>query len=195
MTRPWLTTRVVDAASAIAIVAAVLLAVLPARDIASSRTARTGIGAQYAVPGPGDTSATGALDSSAVQIVRGNVFSSTRRAPSSRFLPPGTESVAMSTAPGTYESNPVATPAFAATPHDPDAVPRLYGVVTVDGVRRALLALRTGEPPRLFGLDERYAGYRVRVIEQDRVVLDAAGGSRTLRLTRPASRDTSRNLP
>ena len=139
------------------------------------------------------------LDSTAAGIVRGNVFSASRRAPSSRFMPPGTDAATvamtdMSSAPaGDYA--PPAT-ALSGGPGEPaggtgDAVPALYGIVTIDGVRHALLALRTDEPPRLFAVGDRHAGYRISAIEGDRVVLATSRGSRVLRLAPPAPRDSS----
>lgn len=76
-----------------------------------------------------------------------------------------------------------------------DAMPALYGIVAIEGVRHALLGLRGDEPPRLFAVGDRHAGYRVSAIESDRVVLATSRGSRTLRLAPSASRDTSENLP
>lgn len=133
------------------------------------------------------------IDSAREAIVRTNVFSATRRAPSVRFVAPG----AMSP----YEG-PIAVPDVMTAPallrddaSASDDVPHLYGVVYTDGEPRALLALAAGESPRLLSVGERHAGYRVTTIESDRVVLANASGVRTLRLARRAPRDTSENLP
>lgn len=151
----------------------------------------------------GGAQAASSADSAPARIVQGNVFSASRRAPSSRFSPPGAlasgydapvgDGPAM-TAGGMYGGDALmaSVPASVA---DGERVPHLYGIVNSDGVRQALVALRAGEPPRLLVVGDRLAGYRVTAIEQDRVVLAFSGGVRTLRLTRPASRDSFENSP
>jgi hypothetical protein len=146
------------------------------------------------------------LDSSVIGIVRGNVFSSSRRAPSTRFVAPGAEApAAMAPAAGAYVTSPttdagsggnaagIVSDSMASV--NTDAAPALYGIVSVNGSRRALLTLRAGETPRLFAVGDRHAGYRISAIEADRVVVHTARGSRTLRMARPASRDSSENSP
>jgi hypothetical protein len=193
--------RIVDAVSALLALSAALLALWPARDRADARTAlpasllaapTRGARATLAVPG---------VDSTAAGIVRGNVFSSTRRAPTTRFMPPGAgASGAMAdvaeAAPGIDYALPASLPPDSlglAGGRDP--VPSLYGIVGIDGVPHALLGLRSGEPPRLFAVGDRHAGYRISAIERDRVVLVTDRGSRTLRLARSAPRDSSETLP
>lgn len=151
----------------------------------------------------GGAQAASITDSAPGRIVAGNVFSARRRAPSSRFSPPGTSAGSYDaavgdgpamTAGGMYGDNALVASVPAAGT-DGESVPHLYGIVDSDGVRQALVALRAGEPPRLVAVGDRQAGYRVTAIGQDRVVLAFAGGVRTLRLTRPASRDSLENSP
>ena len=126
------------------------------------------------------------------QIVDGNVFSSTRRAPTARFVPPGSE--------------PAGAPVIRAAMIDgatsgnmvnaaPDS-PRLFGIVAQDGRRRALLQLPGADSvPKLLDIGDRRGGYRVVSISDDRVVLATSTGSRTLRLVSRTSPDSLENLP
>ncbi len=128
----------------------------------------------------------------AAQIVDGNVFSATRRAPTGRFVPPGSE--------------PAGAPALTAAMIDgatsgtmgnagPDS-PRLFGIVAQDGRRRALLQLPGADPvPKLLDVGDRRGGYRVVSISEDRVVLATSTGSRTVRLVSRTSPDSLENLP
>ncbi len=140
------------------------------------------------------------LDSTATMLVARNVFSATRRAPTVRFTPPGSDmgapsaSSAQSTPSNAYST--AIDTSSARTAARSDAAPHLYGIVTEDGVRRALLLLSTrGEPPRLFAVGEGSSGFRVVLIGEDRVVLASSIGSRTLRLVSRATRDSLENLP
>ncbi len=162
---------------------------------------------------PADMSMNGAAsardaDASTAGIVQGNVFSASRRAPASRFSPPSVAGGAYETPVGDGAGSGAASGAGAAygdaasmgsgaasPASEAESIPHLYGVVENNGERRALLALRAGESPRLLSVGDRHGGYRVTAIEQDRVVLAYAGGVRTLRLTRPASRDSLDTLP
>ena len=151
-------------------------------------------------PARGAVAASTGIDSTAIGIVRGNVFSSTRRAPAMRFMPPGPGApVGMSDA-----ASPVVDYSLPASSGSSDSsgdagardpVPSLYGIVGIQGVLHALLGLRSGEPPRLLAVGDSHAGFRISAIERDRVVLATARGSRTLRLASPAPRDSSENLP
>jgi hypothetical protein len=201
--------RIIDGASVVLALSALALASCPLREddhlvsarppslvaTRSTREAAAGSGAA------GTGFAPQRIDSTATGIVRGNVFSSTRRAPTARFMPEGADAsmveAGASPAPGDYAlpaaSTPDSTGGEEAATSDP--VPSLYGIMRMDGVPHALLTLRRGEPPRLFALGERHAGYRISDIQRDRVVLTTARGSRTLRLATPAPRDSSENLP
>lgn len=137
------------------------------------------------------------VDSSSSLLVARNVFSATRRAPTTRFTPPGTElgvpsAVSVAAMPSTMASDSLNI----ATSTQLDAAPHLYGIVTEDGVRRALLLLSArGGVPRLFAVGEGSGGFRVVSVVADRVILASASGVRTLRLVSRASRDSLENLP
>ena len=192
--------RLLDAATACCVLAQLLLLLWPIREQTVANAGRPPSLSAPAIVYGGDARA--GTDSTALDIVSGNVFSSSRRAPTTRFRPPGSEGPPDARLMAAYDVG-QSTPPFMAAGSDAgapgtsrdDPVPRLYGIVTVDGVRRALLALRAGDAPRLFDIGERYAGYRVTSIDGERVILATASGSRTLRQTRPASRDSSENTP
>ena len=196
--------RVMDGASVLFGVAALALLVWPARETADAITppASLSLGSS-ATDGRAGNSLV--VDSTVAGIVRGNVFSASRRAPATRFMPPSgdpsmaavAETTGAETGAGGYPSPASVAPSVSGdgAAGTGDAVPALYGIVAIEGVRHALLALRGDEPPRLFAVGDRHAGYRVSAIESDRVVLATSRGSRTLRLAPPASRDTSENLP
>lgn len=198
--------RLLDIASVVLLVAAVGVAALPpALDDTDERAPR--MPGEIVTPSPvlpPRDSLLAAGDSARSRTIEGNVFSASRRAPRVRFRAPGTDAADASVA-AAYD--PFA-PASAGTEivgaegtggasgtAATDDVPHLYGVVVADGVRRALLALAPGEAPRLLAVGDRHAGYQVTAIENDRVTLSQAGSTRTLRLTRAASRDSSENLP
>jgi len=186
--------RAIDIVTTLCAVIAVVFVVLPAAQgsgagLSSEPSVST---AQHALPAAARGLSREAIEQQGERIVRGNVFSSSRRMPAARFSPATLLS-------DTYQSEAMAPTSAAAgvgsAGSSTDGGPQLFGVVVSDGVRQALLALRDGEPPRLLAVGDRHAGYRVTAIENDRVVLAYAGGVRTLRLTRPASRDSSRNNP
>ena len=181
----WRTVRVLDGLSALAGVAAMVMWLLPADPTVAPATVR--------VPAAGadGSVAAGAWDSAAADslrraLVRTNLFSASRREPASRFTAPGVE-----TAPTA-----AFVPADAGAPtDDAEAGPRLFGIVSSDGARRALLQLRgADEPPRLLREGESYAGVRGVRIAGDRVVLSGSTGTRTLRLSR-AVPDSSEKVP
>ena len=196
--------RLMDAASALILLVALLLALWP---VSSPSVNDDSIAHPPSVPRTATTRnrvATLLLDDSTeAGIVRGNVFSSSRRAPTVRFVPPGTDGAATMSAPDPYpmpttslgSASESSAASDSAAPRNTDAVPALYGIVSVDGVRRALLLLRAGEPPALFAVGDRHAGFRISAIDTDRVTVQSARGSRTLRMARPASRDSSEKTP
>lgn len=140
-------------------------------------------------------------DSTEAGIIGGNLFSSSRRAPTTRFVPPGSEtalgmgpvpaSMMGSNGMGSSDASSgsgggtAADSSSGGAQDNTDAVPALYGIVSIDGARRALLALRAGEAPRLLTAGESHAGYRVLAIETDRVTLQSTRGTRTVRLASP----------
>lgn len=128
----------------------------------------------------------------AAQIVDGNVFSATRRAPTVRFVPPGTEGTTVQpSAPAMTDGATPNADASASTDG-----PRLFGIIAQDGRRRALLQLPgTDSVPRLLDIGDRRGGYRVVSIADDRVVLATSTGSRTVRLVSRTVPDSLENLP
>ncbi len=133
------------------------------------------------------------LDTSTTQIVEGNVFSASRRAPTVRFVPPGAE--ATDAPPMVSTAMPDAS-IDAGNTMDDAASPRLFGIIAQDGRRRALLQLPGADSvPRLLDVGDRRAGYRVLSITADRVVLVSSTGSRTLRLASRTPPDSLENLP
>ena len=144
------------------------------------------------VPGGGTPAV---VETMASAIVARNVFSASRRAPTVRFTPPGSELpppiVMMGTLPLAGADSTAGADAAAR-----DTPPRLYGIIAQDGVRRALLLLTAnGDSPRLYDVGDRQHGYRVVSIAQDRVVLATSTGSRTLRLLSRALQDSLENMP
>ena len=133
-------------------------------------------------------------------MVARNVFSASRRAPTVRFVPPGDESPAALAsrdlmAGGAMLGAPLPPP-MSDSSTGADVAPRLYGIVSQDDVRRALLLLTdSGESPRLYAVGDRQHGYRILSITSDQVVLATSTGSRTLRLVPRARRDSLENLP
>jgi hypothetical protein len=81
-------------------------------------------------------------------------------------------------------------------PAPPDEGPRVVGIVLVNGVRRALNdAGAADSTPRLLAVGDRIAGYRVRRIDAEFVELSSSSGTRTVRLSRRSSPDSSESLP
>jgi hypothetical protein len=117
----------------------------------------------------------------AERVIAANIFSSSRRAPASRYDPyaPAADPFA-STVPG-FEA-----PDDALGMPDPDAVPRLYGTVTGPAGPAALLRLDPAKPEaQLYRVGERGGAYRVERIDGQSVVLVGPSGRVVLRLTPP----------
>lgn len=128
----------------------------------------------------------------AAHIVDGNVFSATRRAPTVRFVPPGTDGATVQPSMPAMADGAMTDNGFAA----PTEGPKLFGIIAQDGRRRALLQLPgTDSVPRLLDIGDRRGGYRVVSIADDRVVLATSTGSRTVRLVSRTSPDSLENLP
>lgn len=178
--------RTLDIVAGVSLLVALVLLVWPTRavvqpiaPIVATTKVTASVGADVSEPQLG------------AQIVDGNVFSATRRAPTVRFVPPGTEPAG---------ATPVASAALDGTAGDNFAAvadtPRLFGIVAQDGRRRALLQLPgVDSVPRLLDIGDRRGGYRVVSISDDRVVLASSTGSRTLRLVSRTSPDSLENLP
>ncbi len=118
-------------------------------------------------------------DSLATVVVAGNLFSATRQAPRTPFVPPGQAAVMAATMNGAMDSTSAMNLGSPA-----DSLPRLTGIVTTNGARRALVQFTLADgAPQLYAEGAVRAGYRVLRIEADRVVLVTRSGTRTLRLS------------
>lgn len=180
--RPRWTPRLLDGVSALLLVAAV--AALLWRG-APSVTARAVSLPSAAAPG---ATAPDDADSLAARVVATNLFSATRRTPRERFTAPGQAPAEPSFLPDPY--------ATGGGPAPPDEGPRVVGIVLVNGVRRALIdAGAADSTPRLLAVGDRIAGYRVRRIDAEFVELSSSSGTRTVRLSRRSSPDSSESLP
>jgi hypothetical protein len=175
--------RVLDAAAMVCIVATVALLLWPTTPHPRA----------LSIPVPPAAAVMAAVprDSIAERIVSTNIFGASRRAPRSRFVPPGADETSVAAAP-TMDDGTVSAGSAA----DPAGAPRLFGIVVQDGVRRALLQLPGSDSiPRLLAVGDRQRGYRVVSIDADRVVLASSAGSRTVRLMTRASSDSLENMP
>ncbi|WP_411280585.1 hypothetical protein [Gemmatimonas sp.] len=184
--RDWRGYRVLDAFAVVCAVLTVIMLVWPATTIvvpAEIRLPPTGGASSLASSNTGAT-----IESVRYEIVRTNAFSASRKAPTARFVAPGSEPTPPM--PSTLDAG-----AGAFAPADVGAGPRLFGIVSVDGSLRALLQARSAsEPPRLLGVGESSGGVRVVRIGRDRVVISSSSGTRTLRLSRVVP-DSSENEP
>ncbi len=131
-------------------------------------------------------------DSQVGQVVAGNIFSATRRAPTTAFVMPGQRAAAEVAAmagvmAGVMDGNAGADSA--------EVLPRLTGIVSVGGERRALLQLVADVAPRLYRVGETDAGYRIVSIETDRVVLSGRRGARTVHLAPKSAPPVSPSVP
>ena len=119
-------------------------------------------------------------------VIRGNIFSATRHAPTVPFSAPGRE-VSMSTT--------VAAPAQGVAA-DSSAWPRLSGIVVVGGERRALLqVVESDGVPQLYRVGDAHAGFLIVRVGADAVVLSSKSGTRTLRLSSQPAPDTLKHFP
>ncbi len=181
-----LSPRTLDLLAGVSVVVALALITWPTSTVVqpiAPNVARTNVSPAATVDG--------SQSQPSAQIVDGNIFSATRRAPTVRFVPPGTEPA------GTA---PAASEMLAGIAGDNTAavadLPRLFGIIAQDGRRRALLQLPGADSvPRLLDIGDRRGRYRVVSISDDRVVLASSTGSRTLRLVARTSPDSLENLP
>jgi hypothetical protein len=182
LARPRWTPRLLDGVSALLLLVAV--ASLLWRG-APSVTARAVSVSPAGAPG---AAAPDDADSLAARVVATNLFSATRRTPRERFTAPGQAPAEPSLMPDPYASG--------GDPAPPDEGPRVVGIVLVNGVRRALIdAGAADSTPRLLAVGDRIAGYRVRRIDAEFVELSSSSGTRTVRLSRRSSPDSSESLP
>lgn len=120
-------------------------------------------------------------------VVRGNVFSASRRAPQARYMAPGQarDPVLMASAdPSDLPSEDAGT-----------SFPQLLGIVSQDGVLFGMLQVRDSVPPRLVRAGDVLEGVRVRRLTRELIVLSTANGTRTVRLSRDAASDSTGMLP
>lgn len=183
--------RVLDAVSAMCVIAAAALFVWPVSTPTPATTAPAGNKGGVANSDASVTRPTGtpgsAPDTLVVRVVNGNVFSATRKAPTTRFRLPsdGAEANVVSSMISPAEG--AVTPGMT----NSEDFPRLSGIVTLHGERRALLQLLAADGvPQLYRVGDAHGGYRVLRIEADRVVLAGRNGSRTVKLASPAKADT-----
>ncbi len=188
--------RVLDALSVVAVVGAAVLLVWPGRTTVTPIPISAVPVARAAERGTNASSSGRAIDSTGTQIVAGNLFSASRRAPATAFVPPGMDGSTVSVGMDNDASVDGGADAATATDVDESSRPQLFGIVTQDGQRRALLQLPGADAiPRLMAVGERRAGYRVVSIADHGVVVASSTGSRTLRLAPRTSPDSLENLP
>ena len=184
-------TRWLDVVSVSVVVIALLLQIMPwgmeltADSPTAARRRSTSASGLSEIRAP--TIAMSGQDSLVGLVVNGNVFSSTRRAPVTRFVVPGQTAM---------DITPMMPGMPPADVGEEDALPRLSAIVALDGERRALLQFAASDgAPRLYRVNDERAGYRVVRIETDRVVLASRAGTRTLRLSQRATPDSPEKLP
>ncbi|MCC6241340.1 MAG: hypothetical protein IT353_00785 [Gemmatimonadaceae bacterium] len=130
------------------------------------------------------------VDSLVAIAIRGNVFSATREAPRVAFVMPGQTLAMQMTDAGVADS------VLALGTVERDSFPRLSGIVSTAGERRALMQLNAREgAPHLYRVGEGASGFRVLRIGADAVVLTSRAGTRTLRLASPPSPDSTGTSP
>lgn len=176
---------VIDVLSAVLFVGAAALYLLPVRIDTTAQKLFAGPAPLPSVPVAQLTSG----DEAAV-IANANILSSTRRAPEKRYVSPDRAE------PTGFElPAPFATAPESATPDsiaDIDAVPSLFGIVSIDGITRALLRLSENDiNPVLLREGDSRGRYRVVTIRSNAVVVAGPAGNRTLRLAKPARGDST----
>jgi hypothetical protein len=171
---PWL--RVVDGIALLSVCAAVAIWLWPVRVSTVTPDRATTLSTSGTLAS--SVSPIGSADSLIADAVNGNVFSASRRAPTTRFVVPGSADV-------------MAAPAAMAMAADSTVVgddaeswPKLSGIVSVSGERQALLQLAAADGhASLYRAGDVHAGYRIVRIEANLVVLAHRAGTRTLRLS------------
>jgi hypothetical protein len=115
-------------------------------------------------------------------IVQGNVFSPTRSAPRTRYLPGESFADAGTPSDATVAVSDTAAQAGAAS----DAVPKLYGtIVRADGPQALLRLDARVSSPVLYRVGDRAGGYRVAEIGERSVALEGPSGRVVLRIKTP----------
>jgi hypothetical protein len=146
--------------------------------------------AGFALTSPGAVAAGAARQDSpdpsiTTTIVQGNVFSPTRSAPRTRYVPG--ESFVES---GASTDAPIAASDTAAQPGaSGDAVPKLYGtILRADGPQALLRLDARVSSPALYRVGDRAGGYRVAEIGERSVTLEGPSGRVVLRIKTPETR-------
>jgi len=179
MTPAFLRPAMLNGFATICVIAACVLFVWPPSSVSDAGSARAPV-PLATTPSPALTTGGGsATDSLEAVVVAGNIFSATRQPPRTRFVPPGQAALVAETMNGAMDSASTMSQASLV-----DSLPRLTGIVTTNGERRALVqfALADGAP-QLYAVGDARGGFRVLRIESDKVVVATRSGSRTLRLS------------
>lgn len=136
----------------------------------------------------------GRSDGAADSVVRGNLLSARRQAPTVRYRDP-----LAPVAPEAPGASPTDVPGVAAGGAMPTEGPELLGIAEVDGGWRALVRWAPGRPALWCRAgarcDEDAGGGRVRAVTRDAVTLEVAGAVRTLRLPSRRPVDSMPRVP
>ncbi len=127
-----------------------------------------------------------ARDSLPGAVIRGNIFSATRHAPTVPFSAPGRD--------GSMGAATIVASSSVASA-DSSTWPRLSGIVVVSGERRALMQLLQSDGvPQLYRVGDTHGGMRVERVGADFVVLSSRSGTRTLRLSSHPAPDSLQHI-
>ena len=174
---------VLDTLSVIGLIAAAIIALMPARVQLPNATPR----AKTAMTLPTGADYRGLADEQLV--LAANILSSSRHEPKVRYKSPDAE-VMQAFAPAVVGLKPDST--VADSTGLTDVIPSLYGIVNNNGSWQALMRLSSSDvSPTLFKEGERRGAYRVVSIFSDRVIVAGSSGQRTLRLARTAPGDST----
>jgi hypothetical protein len=178
-----------DRVTMVLVLAAAAILVWPVRSDLPRTTNDTAPSGDSIVGGtaePPSAHAVARVDSVVARTIGGNVFSASRAAPTTAFVMPG-QSLAPTMLNGNVADS-VMVPGSLAS----DSLPRLSGIVSTGGERRALVQFSDRDgAPRLYRVGEGASGFRIQRIGVDAVVLSSRTGVRTLRLLPPSARDSA----
>jgi hypothetical protein len=173
-----------DRVTMVLVLAAAALLVWPVRSDLPRTTNDTAAGADRIADGTAQLPsalAVASVDSLVARAIGGNVFSASRTAPTTAFVMPG-QSLGATTLDGSVADSVMV----------PGSLPRLSGIVSTGGERRALVQFSERDgAPRLYRVGEGASGFRIQRIGTDVVVLSGRAGVRTLRLVPPSARDSA----
>jgi hypothetical protein len=169
-----------------ALIAVALLVWPSTPDVASANAAVPGSSANTAgVPLAAPPTTRAGADTLIAVVVNGDLFSASRRAPTSAFSAPGLRT-------GTDMPTAMTAPrADSLTMAADDSLPRLTGIVMLNGEHQALLQLTAADAvPRLYRVGDVRGGMRIVRIAEGVVVIASGHGTRTLRLSTHAVPDS-----